>query len=310
MANILVTGGTGLIGWRATEALVEAGHHVVVYDLVPNMANVGHLADRLTVVRGDITDLAGLLNTMRIERIDHVLHLAAFLTDQSQRDPAGAFKVHTTGLANVFDASLALGVRRIVWTSSIAVLGVQPGYDGRAVDESYNVVSNFAYGASKWGCEVIARGYRQLGLNIVGFRPVTCYGLGRLSGGVGLFNSAVRNAALGRPAAVPSAPGPLHQAIYNRDMAALLIEALLGARLEHDIYNVPVERNYTDEEVLAIFQRVFPEAQLHIEPTPDFMPAIPVIDYSRALREMPFRPSYALEDGIREMAEFFRRTEG
>ncbi|WP_066969501.1 NAD-dependent epimerase/dehydratase family protein [Rhizorhabdus dicambivorans] len=309
MASVLITGGTGLIGWCAVEALIEQGHGVVVYDLKPNMENIAHLGNRVSVVAGDVTDLPKLLNTMRLHGVDHVLHLAAFITDQAKLDPAGAFKVNAVGTANIFDAALALGVRRVVWTSSVVALGVGPGYDGTPVDESYSVVSRSPYGASKWGCEVIAEGYRDLGLDIVGIRPALSYGLGRLTGGTGVFNSAIRAVALGQPAGIMGSPSGLHQPMYNRDMAGLLIEAMLGPKPEHGIFNVPAERDYSDEDVLAILRRVCPGAVVHTDPVPAYIPAIPMVDGRRARREIAYTPRYTLEDGIREMVEAFRREE-
>ena len=309
MANVLITGGTGLIGWCAAEALVGDGHHVVAYDLRPNMANVEHLGDSIDVVAGDVADLPRLLGTMRQHRIDHVLHLAAFITDQAKLDPAGAFKVNAVGTSNIFDAALALGVRRVVWTSSVVALGVTPDYDWTPVDESWNVVSRSPYGASKWGCEVIAEGYREnLGLDVVGIRPALCYGMGRLTGAVGVFNEAIRQIALGEPAGIMGSPSRLHQPMYNKDMAGLLIAAMLGERPEHCIFNVPAERDYRDEDVLSVVRRVCPGARVHTAPVPPYVPATPLVDGSRARREIAFTPRYSLEDGIREMVEAFRRA--
>lgn len=309
MANVLITGGTGLIGWCATDALVEQGHRVVAYDLRPNLNNVEHLHDRIDVVAGDVTDLPRLLGTMRQYRVDHVIHLAAFITDQAKLDPAGAFKVNAVGTSNVFDAALALGVRRVVWTSSVVALGVTPDYDWRRVDESWNVVSRSPYGASKWGCEVIAEGYREnLGLDVVGIRPALSYGLGRLTGAVGVFNKAIRRIALGEPTGIMGSPSRLHQPMYNKDMAGLLISALLGERPEHCIFNVPAERDYGDEDVLAIVRTLCPEAQVHAAPVPSYIPAVPLVDGARAIREIAYAPKYTLEDGIGEMIDAFRRT--
>ncbi|WP_242128702.1 NAD(P)-dependent oxidoreductase [Sphingobium sp. Sx8-8] len=306
MANILVTGGTGLIGWCTAELLVEQGHRVVLYDLKPILENIAHLGDRVTVVAGDVTDLPKLLHVMRNHDVDHILHLAAFITDQAKLDPAGAFKVNAVGSANIFDAALATKIRRVVWTSSVIALGIGPGYDGTPVDESYNVVSRSPYGASKWGCEVIADGYRALGLDVVGIRPALTYGLGRLTGGTGIFNAAIRSAALGEAAGMMASPSGLHQPMYNRDMAGLLVEAMLGPTPPHGIYNAPAERSYSDTEIVDIVSRVFPSVQVHTDPLPDFIPQVPLVDGSRARREIAYTPRYTLEDGIREMGETFR----
>jgi UDP-glucose 4-epimerase len=156
MATTLITGGSGLIGWCTAEALVGAGHAVVVYDLHPNLENLAGLLDKVTVVDGNVTDLAKLLATMRLHKVSHVIHLAAVTSGQTKPDPASAFRVNTCGTANVFDAALALSVNRVVWTSSVTALSVAADYDNAPVDEEYRVASAGAYGASKYAAEIMA----------------------------------------------------------------------------------------------------------------------------------------------------------
>ena len=50
-----------------------------------------------------------------------------------------------------------------------------------------------------------------------------------------------------------------------------------------------------------------PGVAVHTDPVPAFIPAIPLVDGSRAQREIAFTPRYTLEDGVREMVDFFRR---
>ena len=94
MANVLVTGGSGLIGWRVSELLVEQGHEVVVYDLSPNYENLAGFKDQVTVVVGDVCDLPKLLLTIKMHRVTHVVHLAAVITEFARIDPASAFRVN------------------------------------------------------------------------------------------------------------------------------------------------------------------------------------------------------------------------
>ena len=308
MANVLVTGGSGLIGWSAVELLVEQGHDVVVFDLRPNFANLAHVADKITVVSGDVTDLAGILRTMKRYGVDHVLHLAAFIAHESHLDPGGAFKVNVGGTTNIFDAAITTGVKRVVWTSSIAALTTVPDYDSSPVDENYMLVSRTSYGAAKWGCEVVADGYHALGLDVMGVRPALTYGIGRLSGGTGAFNESIRQVALGNPTGVMSATAGLHQPMYNRDMAGVLVTALFGPRTKHHIFNAPIENNYSDEQLLATIRKIVPDAQVHTEPVPDYVPRTPVMDVSQARREIAYTPRYDLEAGLREMIDHFRAT--
>jgi nucleoside-diphosphate-sugar epimerase len=311
-ANVLVTGESGLIGRRVVEMLVEQGHRAIVYDLAPNYRDLRDVADKVQVVAGDVTDLPCLLATLRRERIDHIVHLAAIVTRAAKASPGAVFRVNVGGTLNVFDAALATGVRRVVWTSSISALGVGPDYDGRPVDESYRVASRSPYGASKWACEVAAEAYAsEFGLDVVGIRPATTYGLGRLGGGgPGFFAEAIRRLAIGEPARIVAARAGLMQPMYDRDMARLLLATLFGSRPRHIIYNHPAERSYSDDEVLAVLRAVCPGAVLTLDPPLEFVAPMPIVDGSLARRELDFTPAYSLKDGVAEMVAHFRTQPG
>ena len=76
--KVLVTGGAGYIGSVITEELLTAGHEPVIYDSLLK----GHPAaipSDVLVVRGDARDTALLTRTMRDERIEAVIHMAALI---------------------------------------------------------------------------------------------------------------------------------------------------------------------------------------------------------------------------------------
>ena len=98
----------------------------------------------------------------------------------------------------------------------------------------------------------------------------------------------------------------LHQPMYNRDMADLLAAALFVEAPEHHIFNMPCERSYTDDEMLAVLGRVCPDVPIHMDPIPDYIPRGPVLDGTRARLELGFSPRYTLEEGVREMVGQFR----
>ena len=115
----LVTGGTGFIGAYAVRALLEAGHQVTVFDLMPNREFLADVlgappGDDVRVVGGDVTDLAFVLRTMHEAQAQRVVHLAATLSISSEVNPLRTLKVNCEGTINVFEAALALGVTKAV----------------------------------------------------------------------------------------------------------------------------------------------------------------------------------------------------
>jgi GDPmannose 4,6-dehydratase len=80
MKSALITGITGQDGSYLAELLLEKGYKV--YGLrrrtsTPNYENVQHIKDQIEWISGDLTDLASLIEAMRIADPDEVYNLAA-----------------------------------------------------------------------------------------------------------------------------------------------------------------------------------------------------------------------------------------
>ena len=110
MSRIFLTGATGLIGSNIAEQLCERGDEVQA--LVRPGSEAGALeALGVRVVRGDITSTDDVLAAA--EGCDCAIHSAAVLGGAAQ-DPGEHEAVNVRGVANVFDASAKVGIRRIV----------------------------------------------------------------------------------------------------------------------------------------------------------------------------------------------------
>lgn len=309
MARIFITGGTGLIGSRITEHLLKTGHAVATFDLAPNPDNVdAHLGD-LTMLAGNICDVAALARAMADHDAEYVVHMAAVVSDAADANPHMTMQVNVGGVSNVLAAAGDLGVRRTVWASSAAALGTGPDYDGSPVDEGHAVRPATLYGASKLAAEIISAQARRSGLDCIGIRPALVYGLGRLSGGAGAFNSAVRAVALGEPATLHALDGVPLQLMYNRDFARL-VELMLLARSPDllPVYNMPCREPVSAEDMAHALHRLCPEAQIAIKSSPAWQPVPPLMDGRRAEQDFGFAPSYSLDSAFEEMIALFRAS--
>ena len=85
--NILVTGGAGYIGSATAEALIKAGHSVTVYDSLVT----GHRAavrEGARFIEADLSDSRALAKALTDEKLDAVMHFAAFIeAGESMKDP-------------------------------------------------------------------------------------------------------------------------------------------------------------------------------------------------------------------------------
>ena len=119
---VLITGGAGSVGRQLVEMFSEVGRAVRIFDLP--MMDFSGLEGRegIEVVRGDITDAGGV--RAAVEGADAVLHLAALLPPNSERDRDVTFKVNVGGTQNIITAMESVNPgARLVFTSSISTYG-------------------------------------------------------------------------------------------------------------------------------------------------------------------------------------------
>ncbi|MDX1540621.1 MAG: NAD-dependent epimerase/dehydratase family protein [Geminicoccaceae bacterium] len=126
----LVTGGTGFIGAAVVRALLARGEGVRV------LVRAGSRTDNLDGldlerVRGDLNDPASL--RAACQGIRRLYHLAADYRLWVP-DPERLLRTNVAGTKSLLAAAAAAGVERVVYTSSVATLGLRA--DGGAADES------------------------------------------------------------------------------------------------------------------------------------------------------------------------------
>src|SRR5579864_1522310 len=127
--RFVITGGASLIGSHVADALLLQGAREVV--LLDNFALgtpqvVSHLLKdaRVKLVRGDILRINELYDAFA--GVDGVFAIAGFLTLPLTQNPPLGLAVNVEGQVNVFEACRYQGVKKVVFSSSIAVYG-EPG---------------------------------------------------------------------------------------------------------------------------------------------------------------------------------------
>ncbi|MER3399207.1 MAG: UDP-glucose 4-epimerase GalE [Chloroflexota bacterium] len=144
--KVLVIGGAGYVGSVAAEALLSAGHQVVIYD---NLSR-GHAAAAppgAELIVADLADTARLARVLARGRFDAVMHFAALsLVAESVREPARYFHQNVGLTLQLLQLMLGAGVRRFVFSSSAAVYG-----EPRTVPiaEDHPTVPTSPYGQTK-----------------------------------------------------------------------------------------------------------------------------------------------------------------
>lgn len=121
--RVFVTGGAGYIGSVCVQALLHAGHEVLVYD---NLSEGHREAVRGTeLIVGDLRDRALLVQTLSSFRAEAVMHFAASaLVAESVANPRKYYENNIESSLSLLAAMIETGTPRIVFSSTAATYGI------------------------------------------------------------------------------------------------------------------------------------------------------------------------------------------
>ena len=231
--RVLVTGGSGFIGTRLVGALLEAGNEVRIFDLRPSPR-----FDDL-VVRGDVRHFDQLASA--VKGMHMVYHLAAEHRDDVR--PSSLYHdVNVGGAENLARAAEAAGVPRLVFTSTVAVYGLD---EGEAAEDTPTAPFN-DYGRSKLSAEhaLISWANADSARSVTVVRPTVVFG----EGNHGNVYNLMRQIAKGRFVMVGT--GTNRKSVcYVGNLVAFLLRLLdgeAGARI----------MNYADKPDLTMHEFV------------------------------------------------------
>lgn len=222
--RVLVTGASGFIGSHLCRALLAAGHPTRA--LIRSTSSLALIDDLDLEYRfGDLLDPASLVAAM--QDVEIVIHCGAEVGGWRDRERMVAS--HVVGTENILRAVSQSGVRRLLYTSSIAALGVpavpQPGHAPQPIDEvhSWNYdPDQWPYGYAKHCAEQIVLNACANGMDALILNPAAVLGPGDKN----LVASAIVY-HMGRGRRPPIPPGGLN-VVHVDDV----IDAYLAA-IEH-----------------------------------------------------------------------------
>lgn len=322
--TVVVTG-VGFLGGYVVRDLVAAGEKVVLFGYLggngdpnselPELDYIDHLVggdlhDKVEVVVGDVCDLDALAGAAEMHQADSIAHFATMLGGGAKNMPWLSTNINVMGTTNAFEAAARIGMRKVVWTSSVNIFGPRSILASGMVDDSSAPDPQGVYGAAKLMGEKLALGYAEkFGLNITGVRPTRVYGFGehvKLTRGGG---SAWLNNLLYRPAI---GEGPVVVPFGRRSLDFLYVEDVSAGILKALSYDDPkgadsylISGDYRPiSEAYDFVRRLLPDADITLsEEDLDLSQGATLGftmrgDSSRASEAFGFEPRHSMEAGV------------
>jgi UDP-glucose 4-epimerase len=310
-ARVLVTGGAGTIGSTVVDQLLDAG--VAHVDVLDNLVRgrVDNLSDalatgRATLVDGDIRDRDLVHDLTRGK--DLVFHQAAIRITQCAEEPRLALEVLVDGTFNVFEAAAEYRVDKVVTASSASVYGLAEQFP---TDERHHHHNNDTlYGAAKSFNEGLIRSFRAMNdLDYVVLRYFNVYGP-RMDVH-GLYTEVLvrwmERIADGKPPLIFGSGAQTMDFVFTDDIArANLLAATSDSR--DGVFNIASGQ---ETSLLGLAQTLLRAMDSDLEV--EFGPERAVNGVERRLaatdaaeRELGFRAETSLDDGLRQLVEWWR----
>ena len=329
--TVLVTGAAGFIGFHTAQRLLKAGRRVVGLDNLNNYYDPKLKEARLRVLsenqnfeflRLDLADRAAMAKLFSERKFPFVILLAAQAgVRYSLQNPHAYVDANLEGFVNVLEGCRHNGCKHLVFASSSSVYGANTKLPFSVHDNVDHPIS--LYAASKKANELMAHAYAHLyRLPTTGLRFFTVYGpWGRPDMAMFIFAKAILE---GQPIKLFNNGDMQRDFTFVDDVVESLVRLIdkpaqpnpqwSGAKPDPatsaapwKVYNIG---NNNPEHLLRVVELL--EQELGRKAIRDLQPMQPgdvpatYADVEDLMRDVGFRPSTSIEDGIKRFISWFR----
>lgn len=310
---VFVTGACGLVGSATVPMLLKLGANVVILqrDWVPDSELVrSGLQEKVSIVRGDLSDHRLLERVLGEYEVRTVLHLAAqAVVGVANRNPVSTFESNVRGTWNLLEACRRSPlVTEIVVASSDKAYGDQPTLP---YTEDMPLLAKHPYDVSKACTDLIAQSYAStFGLNIAISRCGNFFGPGDLNWNR-IVPGTIRSVLRGQRPVIRSDGKYVRDYFFVEDGAAAYIalaEQMHGhKRLRGEVFNFSTGEPLT---VLEITRRILGLMKSDLKPDVRNEASGEILKQhlsaAKARKVLKWKPRYSLDAGLRKTVVWYR----
>jgi UDP-glucose 4-epimerase len=261
-------------------------------------------------LRGDLTQESLLAEAVAgQEVVFHLLWTTTAIHEVANRDPAADVQANLVPTIHLIEACRAVGVGRLVFTSSGGTVYGRTQTAPIPEDHPHNPVN--AYGVSKLAVEKYLQMFRHLhGLDYAIFRPSVPYGpyqnpLAR-QGAVAVFLYRV---AKGLPLTIWGDGSVSRDYFYISDLVEALILGGTKPLNDQRIFNLGGSQEVSLKWLISLVEEtVGRQAEVEYQPARDFDAPRVLLDTSRAQAALGWQPKVLMKDGLAKTWEWMQAT--
>ncbi len=328
--RLLVTGGAGFIGSAVVRLAIARGLEVINFDALTyagNPANVASVANdlRYTFVHADIRDRAAVDACLAAHKPDAILHLAAEShVDRSIDGPAAFMETNVTGTMVLLEAARAYWQTegrpegfRFHHVSTDEVYGSLPSDPAVKFTEVTAYDPRSPYSASKAASDHLVRAWHETyGLPVLVTNCSNNYGPYHFP--EKLIPVVILNALSEKPLPIYGTGANIRDWLYVEDHADALLTVLAKGQVGRT-YNIGGENERSNldlvRSICGILDQTRPRSSGSYADLITFVPDRPghdaryAIDPTRIRRELGWRPSVTVEEGLARTVDWFLANE-
>ena len=311
MKTVLVTGGCGCLGSWIIKLLIENNDKVICLDNSKNLSRLKLILDeksfkKISFNYIDIFDFEKIDKLVKKEKINFIVHLAAFQTPFVRSNPVLGARVNVEGTVALYECVLQNKdqIEGFVSASSIGVYGDKIIHKTNTIKEDTAPYPLNLYGVYKLANEGTGRIYfEENQINSIIMRPYIIYGPGRDQGWTSAPTKAILLKMLNKSYKIPfSGNIYLH---YTKDCAKQFLLALESDQKGCNIFNVTGEMVNISEFIKFINETISNEAIIDQELSNDF-PIPSNIDISKNKKAFNLPELTSFSDGINETIDYLK----
>jgi len=293
--KIAVTGGLGFIGNYLTKQLLESGHDVLVLDVREDKVPEGADFRRL-----DITNLDQTL--LSLGDIDVVYHLAGTVLDMARKNPHLSASLDILGTANVLEASVKKGVKKVVYASSFYVYDGLPAHENVDEKQRLDVFKAEIFGVGKLvGERLIIEYNRKYGLDYVLLRFGPAYGPNNRCSC--LIYDFVMAGICGNPIVIWGSGQRKNQYTYVKDIAEGSMASLSS---KNEVFNLVSPEQVTIRQIADLLVKKYGFTVKYDLNKPEGS-SMPFMSSEKAIKELNWKPT-PLDKGIEDTVKVLRAS--